>query len=80
MIVLDRDPKFTSLFRRHFFRKVETKLTFSMAFHSQKDGQIVTTLVVHFNLFSIFSTLARVMSAKPYMYMISFPYHGPPSS
>ena len=40
VIVLDRDPKYTSAFWMHFFKKVNTKLRFSMAFHFQTVGKM----------------------------------------
>ena len=38
-IILDRDPRMTSLFWRGLFENVGTKLNFSSAYHPQTDGQ-----------------------------------------
>ena len=38
-IVLDRDPKMTSLFWRGLFENLGTCLNFSSAYHPQTDGQ-----------------------------------------
>ena len=38
-IVSDRDPRMTSLFWRGLFENLGTKLNFSLAYHSQIDGQ-----------------------------------------
>ena len=38
-VVLDRDPRMTSLFWQGLFDNVGTKLNFSSAYHSQIDGQ-----------------------------------------
>jgi hypothetical protein len=39
-IMSDKDAKFTIRFWKHLFRKVGTKLSFSMTFLPQSDGQI----------------------------------------
>jgi hypothetical protein len=37
---INKDAKFTMEFWKHLFQKVGTKLSFSMVFHPQNDGQI----------------------------------------
>lgn len=39
-IMNDKDTKFTTCFWKHLFRKVGTKLSFSMPFHPQINGRI----------------------------------------
>jgi hypothetical protein len=39
-IISNRGAKFTTSFWKHLFWKVGTKLSFSMTFHPQTDGQI----------------------------------------
>ena len=39
IIILDRDPKFTSNFWRSFFKGLNTRLNFSSSFHPQTDGK-----------------------------------------
>jgi hypothetical protein len=48
-IVLDQDSRFLSTFWSSLWSLMDTKLTKSMAFHPQKDGQteVVNRMIVH---------------------------------
>ena len=48
-IVLDRDPRMTSLFWKGLFENMGTRLDFSSTYHPQTDGQseIVNSMILH---------------------------------
>ena len=45
-IVSDRDPRFTAHFWKSFQKAMGTRLTMSIAFHPQTDGQLKRTIEV----------------------------------
>jgi hypothetical protein len=45
-IISNKDAKFTIGFWKHLFQKVGTKLSFSLVFHPENDGQIESVNMV----------------------------------
>ena len=73
-IVSDKDPKFTSNFRKGLFSYLGTKMKFNIAYHPQIDGQTERVNPVLEDMVRMY-VMGKLTKWEDYLHLVEFSYN-----